>query len=125
MKEEYDFSKGKRGKFYRPNAKLNLPVYLDPDVLDYLLAKAKARGIAVNEMVNDLLRKDIMDKWGQTPLTAGVGSQPACRDHSQRLHSTRVRRNRLRVPPHGIGATNLTVRTMWIGECELPGARTP
>jgi len=59
MKEEYDFSKGERGKFYRPNAELNLPVYLDPDVLDYLSAKAKARGVAVNEMVNDLLRKDI------------------------------------------------------------------
>ncbi|MGH8579049.1 MAG: hypothetical protein ACREVK_02635 [Gammaproteobacteria bacterium] len=59
MKDEYDFSKGERGKFYRPKAKLNLPVYLDPDVLDYLSGKAKARGIAVNEMVNDLLRKDI------------------------------------------------------------------
>ncbi len=32
MKREYDFSKGERGKFFRPNAELNLPVYLDPDV---------------------------------------------------------------------------------------------
>jgi len=28
MKKEYDFSKAERGRFYRPNAKLNLPVYL-------------------------------------------------------------------------------------------------
>ena len=29
MKEEYDFSKGERGKFFRNDIKLNLPVYLD------------------------------------------------------------------------------------------------
>jgi len=57
--KEHNFSKGVRGKFYRPNASLNLPVYLDADVLDYLAAKAKAKGIEVNDMVNDLLRKDI------------------------------------------------------------------
>jgi len=32
MKAQYDFSKGERGKFYRPDAALNLPLYLDPDV---------------------------------------------------------------------------------------------
>jgi hypothetical protein len=32
MKKESDFSKAERGKFYRPGARLNLPVYLDPDV---------------------------------------------------------------------------------------------
>ena len=35
MKKEYDFSKGERGKFYRPGAQLNLPVYLEPDLRDY------------------------------------------------------------------------------------------
>ncbi|SDW63184.1 hypothetical protein [Nitrosomonas communis] len=59
MKDEYDFSKGVRGKFYRPNAKSNLPIYLDEDVFDYLSSKAKAKGIEVNDMVNDILRKDI------------------------------------------------------------------
>lgn len=59
MKDEYDFSKGVRGKFYRPNTKFNLPVYLDEDVFDYLSSKAKAKGVEVNDMVNDLLRKDI------------------------------------------------------------------
>ena len=28
MKQEYDFSKGERGRFYHESAKLNLPVYL-------------------------------------------------------------------------------------------------
>jgi len=29
MRKEYDFSKGERGKFYRPDVELNIPVYLD------------------------------------------------------------------------------------------------
>ena len=59
MRDEYDFSKGERGKFYNPKAKKNLPVYLDAEVLDYFAAKAKAKGIELNAMVNDLLKKDI------------------------------------------------------------------
>jgi len=27
MKPEYDFSKGERGKFFRPNAELRLPIF--------------------------------------------------------------------------------------------------
>ncbi|HEX7026039.1 MAG TPA: hypothetical protein VF268_02270 [Gammaproteobacteria bacterium] len=59
MKEEYHFSNAEQGKFYRPNAKLNLPVYLDADVQEYLMNKAKSKGVEVNDIVNDLLRKDI------------------------------------------------------------------
>ena len=57
MREEYDFSKGERGKFYNPNATMNLPVYLDNDVLNYFSAKAK--GVELNTLLNDLLKKDI------------------------------------------------------------------
>lgn len=35
MKKEYEFSKGERGKFYRPGTQLNLPVYLEPDLREY------------------------------------------------------------------------------------------
>jgi hypothetical protein len=59
MREEYDFSKAERGKFYNPKATMNLPVYLDPDVLDYFAARAKAKGVELNRMVNDLLKRDI------------------------------------------------------------------
>ena len=59
MREEYDFSKGERGKFYKPNATMNLPVYLDNEVLDYFSAKAKAKGVELNTMINELLKKDI------------------------------------------------------------------
>jgi hypothetical protein len=59
MKDEYDFSKGVRGKFYRPGAKLMLPVYLDHEVQNYLAQRAAQRGVELSELVNDLLRKDI------------------------------------------------------------------
>lgn len=59
MRDEYDFSKGERGKFYKPNATLNLPVYLDDDVRNVLQRQAKEKGIDVNELVNDLLKHEI------------------------------------------------------------------
>ena len=59
MKEQYDFSKGVRGKFYKPNTVLKLPVYLDEQVQGYLSAKAEAKGIDLPALVNALLKKDI------------------------------------------------------------------
>lgn len=59
MKREYDFSKGERGKFYRPSAKLRLPVYLDDDGLAYLQQRAKSKGGDVNPLVNDILKHEI------------------------------------------------------------------
>lgn len=59
MKPEYDFSNAERGKFYREGARFNLPVYLDEDVLGYLRKAAKAKGVEVNELVNDWLKQDI------------------------------------------------------------------
>ncbi|MDQ5767678.1 hypothetical protein [Thiothrix subterranea] len=59
MKDEYDFSKGGRGQFFRPDARLNIPVYLDQDVETWFAERAKAKGIDVQQLVNELLRKDI------------------------------------------------------------------
>lgn len=59
MKEEYDFSGGERGKFHRPGTRMNLPIYLDEDVLRYLRARAEAKGISLTDLVNDLLKRDI------------------------------------------------------------------
>jgi hypothetical protein len=59
MKDEYDFSGGERGKFHRPGARLNLPIYLDEDVLRYLRERAEAKGISLSDLVNDLLKRDI------------------------------------------------------------------
>jgi hypothetical protein len=58
MKKEYDFSKGERGKFYQPNIKLNLPVYLESDVAQFVQKYAKKKNIDRQTIVNELLRKD-------------------------------------------------------------------
>ncbi len=59
MKEEYDFSNAERGRFYHPDAKLKIPLYLDSDIERNFRSKAKAKGVNMQEMVNELLRKDI------------------------------------------------------------------
>ena len=59
MKEQYDFSKGERGKFYRKNAAFKLPVYLDEKVQNYLIANAERKGIDLTDLVNDLLKREI------------------------------------------------------------------
>jgi hypothetical protein len=56
---EIDFTGGARGKFYRPSARLNLPVYLDADVQAYLAALASKKGVPLSDLANDLLKKDI------------------------------------------------------------------
>jgi len=59
MRKEYDFSKGERGKFYHPDAELNLPVFLHPDVAAFLQELAEKKGTGVESIVNDWLRKSI------------------------------------------------------------------
>ncbi len=62
MKKEYDFSKGERGKFYRPRVELNIPVYLEPDVARVVQERARKRDVSIGAMVNEWLRKDIHAK---------------------------------------------------------------
>ena len=59
MPAEIDFSQGVRGKFFHPEARLNLPVYLDEQVQSRLAALANAKGMDFSALVNELLRKDI------------------------------------------------------------------
>jgi hypothetical protein len=59
MKKEYDFSKGERGKFYRPGVELNIPVYLEPDVAKVVRERARKKDASIAAVVNDWLRRDI------------------------------------------------------------------
>ena len=59
MPAEIDFSKGARGKFFKAGARISLPVYLEAEVQAYLADRARARGIEVAQLVNELLKKDI------------------------------------------------------------------
>ena len=56
---EIDFSGSKRGQFYKADAQVNLPVYLDQKVQTKLAALASAKGVDFSVLINDLLKKDI------------------------------------------------------------------
>lgn len=59
MKPVYDFSKGERGKFYQPEAVFNFPVYLEPDVDDFLSELADKKQVDLQALVNEWLRASI------------------------------------------------------------------
>ena len=65
MKKEYDFSKGVRGKFYREDVKLNVPIYLEKDVAEFIQNVAKRKNVDTQTIVNTMLRnnKDIIQTW--------------------------------------------------------------
>jgi len=58
MKDEYDFTDAEQGKFYVPIEDIEMPIYLDKDVYDFLRHK-QDEVINLQVLVNDLLRKDI------------------------------------------------------------------
>lgn len=58
MREQYDFSQGERGRFYRPNAEMNVPVYLDADNLSFVEKIAGRRNKNISVVVNELIRSD-------------------------------------------------------------------
>ncbi len=59
MEDQYDFSKAERGKFHRPGAKLNLPVYLDDEVREFVARIAANKHADISQVVNDLLKSDM------------------------------------------------------------------
>jgi len=59
LNPELDFSKGARGKTFRPNVEIRLPIYLDSDIQSYLAERAAQKGIPLGEMVSGLLKREI------------------------------------------------------------------
>jgi cytidylate kinase len=59
MKQEYDFSKAERGKFYRKGAELRLPIYLEAKLQSQLEQIAEKKGKELSDVVNQLVRKEV------------------------------------------------------------------
>jgi len=59
MKDEYDFSKGERGKFFKKNIKINLPIYLESDTREFVEKIALKKGLEIETVVNKLIKKNI------------------------------------------------------------------
>ena len=59
MKKEYNFSEAKRGKFYKENAIFNIPIYLDPKNLRFVLKIAEEKNLDTTHIVNQLIKESI------------------------------------------------------------------
>jgi hypothetical protein len=65
MKPKYDSSDVVREKFDRPNTKFTMPVYLDDQMLKFFTAQAELRGVDLSELLNDVLREDMVQLEAQ------------------------------------------------------------
>ena len=57
MREEYDFSKGKRGAVVQSPGKTRITIMLDDEVIEHFRAQAEAEGVGYQTLINALLRK--------------------------------------------------------------------
>lgn len=57
MKQEYDFSKGKRGPVVEQRGKTRITIYLDNEVLDVFRTRAENEGSGYQTMINQALRE--------------------------------------------------------------------
>ncbi len=59
MKKEYNFSEGKRGKFYRDDLKLNIPVYLEPETFKFIENIALKKKSDLTKVLNDIIKSNM------------------------------------------------------------------
>lgn len=57
MRDEYDFSKGRRGAVMPQKGKTRISIFIDNAVLDEFRARADKAGTGYQTMMNDALRK--------------------------------------------------------------------
>ncbi|MEO5360965.1 MAG: BrnA antitoxin family protein [Nitrospirota bacterium] len=55
IKDEYDFSKGIRGRFYKPK-KIPTTIRLDNDIVMFFKKLATQQKVAYQSMINEVLR---------------------------------------------------------------------
>ncbi|MCA9994308.1 MAG: BrnA antitoxin family protein [Anaerolineales bacterium] len=56
MKDEYDFSKGKRGAILPSKGKSRITIYIDDAILDEFRARAEKAETGYQTMINDALK---------------------------------------------------------------------
>ena len=68
MRDEYDFSKGKRGAIIPAKGKTRITIYLDDEVLDNFRDRAESKGIGYQTLINQAL-KTYLQEPNQHPVT--------------------------------------------------------
>ena len=59
MKKEYDFSRAERGKFYRKNADVRLPIYLGTRLQKQVEGLATRTGRDMGDIVNQIVEAEM------------------------------------------------------------------
>ena len=70
MRDEYDFSKGKRGAVIASPGKTRITIMLDDDIIEAFRARADNAGAGYQTLINSALRETISGaKNKQKPIT--------------------------------------------------------
>jgi uncharacterized protein (DUF4415 family) len=76
MRDEYDFSKAKRGAVIPSPGKTRITIMLDDDVIEQFRTQAEAQGIGYQTLINSILRKAVASpkkvKSDAKPLTVAT-----------------------------------------------------
>lgn len=68
MRDEYDFSQGKRGAVIASPGKTRITIMLDDDVIEYFRSQAEAQGMGYQTLINALLRQAVASAAHPTKL---------------------------------------------------------
>jgi metal-responsive CopG/Arc/MetJ family transcriptional regulator len=68
MKDEYDFSKGKRGALISNKGKTRITIYLDDDILEQFRSRAEEAGTGYQTLINEAL-KEYLSQNSEKSLT--------------------------------------------------------
>lgn len=74
MRDEYDFSKARRGPIVQSPGKTRITIMLDDDIIEHFRAQSEAEGVGYQTLINALLRKATLgaNKHGAKPLTVAT-----------------------------------------------------
>lgn len=70
MRDEYDFSKGKRGTLIPQKGKTRISIFIDNAILDAFRARAEKAGMGYQTMMNEALRQYLSS--AEQPVTETV-----------------------------------------------------
>jgi len=68
MRNEYDFSQGKRGAIISSKGQTRITMYLDDEILESFRNRAETEGRGYQTLINEVLKAYLQDKTNK-PLT--------------------------------------------------------
>lgn len=73
MRDNYDFSKAKRGAVIPSPGKTRITIMLDDDVIEHFRSRAEKEGTGYQTLINALLRKELGESAPESkPLTVAT-----------------------------------------------------